>query len=118
MKAWKVYDINCVEGFETVVFAETRNKARNLALRTEACEYSSYIDIHANRMPELDCEYRGRWEMDWYDKDDRLALVKLGWGCDWDSFSEDECEKCCAKEYCDQYEYFIEVINEEREELK
>ena len=101
MKAWivKEKDKFC----STVVFAETRNKAKSLAKKTEACESVEYIDIEVRRLPIADSEYSGRIEMDWNDPDDRLFLVQ---NCDF--FCEEivpyECDKCSAKNYCMVYQ--------------
>ena len=54
--------------------------------------------------PKLDKYYRGRSVMDWYDDDDRVAIVKeLDFGCGEDGFDPDYCERCAAKDICSQY---------------
>lgn len=113
LKAYVVYDTAADECYETVVFAETRNEARTLALRTDACEYAEYKDIRAIRRPELDGCYRGKWEMDWDDPQDRIDLVKLaGFECSWEIDLLDlECDTCPAREWCDR-------ASEREEELK
>lgn len=101
MKAWKVWD-NWGEG-STVVFAETRGKAHALARSTDCCEDSEWNDIHVRRFPEMDKMWKpGKWEMDWYDPEDRTALVKCGWSCLEPEY--EDCEHCPAKEWCCQYE--------------
>ena len=99
MKAYSVRDKN--SDYSTVVFAESVNKAKVIALHTDACEGSYYTDIRAERIPDLDKYYRGKIEMDWYDDDDKIAMVKDGkFYC----FEDSECPNCPAKEYCDRCE--------------
>ena len=106
MKAWKVWDGKSNEDWTTVVFAETRSKAHKLAMSTDTCEYAEWIDVRLRRVPVLDDEYRGRWEMDWNIVEDRIALVKkANFICsyeidDWDC----HCELCPATAWCDRYE--------------
>lgn len=90
--------------FATVVFAETAGKARAIARNTAACEDLDFIDIRACRVPSLDLCYKGKPEMDWYDTEDLIAMVKLaGFECsrEWD---DPDCEPCPAKEWCGRYE--------------
>ena len=99
MKAYSVRDKN--SACATVVFAESSVKARFIAMNTDACEDVPYIDIRAKRMPMLDKYYRGKSEMDWYDDDDRIAMVKDGgFWC----FEISECPNCPAKQWCDRCE--------------
>lgn len=111
MKAWLVKEKG--ELCATVVFAETRGKARALARRTDACADASFCDIEVRRLPDLDKYYKdGKLEMDWYTPQDRIALVKEGdfacapWG-------GKECECCAAKEFCDTYKYEIAEMEDE-----
>lgn len=101
MKAWLVRnEIHCCA---TVVFAETRGKARALALHTDTCEDCDFIDIPVYRLPKADKYYKdGKWELDWFNSKDRVIFVKeLGFSCyDVDLIV---CENCSAKEYCDTY---------------
>ena len=103
MKAWLVRERG--EFLATVVFAETRGKARALAQHTEACEDVNFCDIEVQRMPQADKYYvDGKTEMYWFDAADRLALVKeCGFICDFDAFEDEWCEMCSAKEFCDLY---------------
>lgn len=107
MKAWVVRekDEYCAE----VVFAETRGKAKSLALRTEACEDANFTDIEVHREKSADKYYKeGKWHLDWLDSKDRIALVKdCGFSCIPDAFRLEDCEKCPAKEYCDRYKDHI-----------
>lgn len=106
LKAYVVRDKDYYRDFATVVFARNRNEARSLAMRTDACEDLSYIEIAAKRKPELDNSYRGRWEMDWDNTEDRIDLVRLGgFSCsdeivDWYL----DCENCSASKWCDRYQ--------------
>lgn len=103
MKAWLVRDKNefCAE----VVFAETRGKARALALSSECCENSRFTDIEAYRQPQADKYYKeGKWRLDWENPQDRIALVKdCGFYCDDEIFEFADCEACAAKQYCDRH---------------
>lgn len=106
MKAYIVRDEKCSEDYCTVVFAETRGKARRAAMSTDACEDGEFIDIRATRVPELDSYYRGEYEMNWYDDNDRIGMVRYaGMQCSYEmSDSECACEDCPAKEFCSRYE--------------
>ena len=102
MKAWLVGEKG--EPCATVVFAETRGKARALALYTECCEGADFCDIEANRQPQMDKYYTpGKTEMDWDIAKDRIALVKdCGFICDPDYWEWEDCETCPAKLFCDK----------------
>jgi hypothetical protein len=101
MKAWLVRekDKYCA----TVVFAETRGKARALAKYTDACGDCAFIDIEVRRVPQVDKYYKdGKTEFDWLNSKDRIILVKeLGFECE--EVDLNVCEDCSAKEYCDKY---------------
>ena len=103
MKAWLVKDKDEVSA--TVVFAETRGKARSMARATDACEDVDFCDIEVRRKPQMDKYYtEGKKEMDWYKSKDRIALVKdCGFVCDYDYWEQEDCDTCPAKEYCDRY---------------
>lgn len=104
MKAWIVR--NRRDGFySTVVFAETRGKAKSRALATDCCEDVPYCDLETRRAPQLDkCYKDGKTEMDWYDPKDRLTLVKeCGFMCDFETFQVEDCSACSAKAFCDRY---------------
>lgn len=107
MKAWLVRKKN--EFCATVVFAETRGKARALATHTECCEDAWFTDIEVHRQPQLDKYYvEGKKELDWLNSQDRIALVKDGgFVCDRDSWEIEDCEVCPAKEYCDRYQDYL-----------
>ncbi len=110
MKAWLVRVRD--ENWCTVVFAESRGKARAAALSTDCCEDADFTDIEARRLPIADSQYNGRTEMDWDDPKDRLFLVKeAGFYCEY--VEPYNCEKCSAKEYCDLYQDSLEELREE-----
>lgn len=106
MKAWLVKEKD--EFGATVVFAETRGKARSMAMATDACEDVDFCDIEVRRKPQLDKYYReGKKEMDWYDDKDRLALVKeCNFRCEY--MEVELCIDCPAKPYCGLYESMLE----------
>lgn len=108
MKAWLVREKD--EFCATVVFAETRGKARALAMQTETCEDVEFVNIEANRKPQMDKYYTdGKKEMDWFNSKDRIALVKdCGFVCDLDYLEREDCDNCPAKEYCDRYADLID----------
>ena len=108
MKAWRVSKKD--DCYSTIVFAETRGKAKSTALATDCCEYADFCDIEVRREKELDKYYReGKIEMDWENPTDRIALVKeCGFHCDPDYFDWEECSVCSAKEYCDYYQDRLE----------
>lgn len=108
MKAWLVREKD--EFAATVVFAETRSKAKTLALSTDACEDVDYIRIEATRLKEADKYYKeGKKELDWENPADRMVLVKeCGFTCDYDAFNAGDCANCSAKDYCDQYQDWLQ----------
>ena len=92
-KAWVDYG----EG-STIVFAETRNRAKVIAMGCDSCEDAPYTDIRVKRMKELDHLYKGNSEMNWYDDETRLLFVRdFGWACIEPSW---ECDSCNCKKYC------------------
>jgi len=101
MKAWKARDNEALENWETVVFAETASEAKMIAMSTDCCEEAQYIDIRVNRVKKLDECYRGEPEMDWYNDQDRLAMILAGWRCDETS---DDCENCIGRDECEHWE--------------
>lgn len=115
MKAWLVrekYELGA-----TVVFAETRGKAKALAQHTEACEDVHFLDIDVYRKPALDKYYvEGKKEMCWFNSEDRIALVKDGnFVCDPDYWEWEDCESCSAKDYCDKYKDRIREMEDSLE---
>ena len=108
MKAWLVREKD--EWGATVVFAETRGKARALAMHTDACEDAEFVNIEVTRKPQMDKYYtEGKREMDWFNSKDRIALVKdCGFFCDRDYWEQEDCDNCPAKEYCDMYKDMVD----------
>jgi len=107
MKAWHVLDDDSERG-NTVVFAETRGKAHQLAMHTDACEDSNWNDVRVLRMPSMDSHWEpGKWQMDWCLAKDRIALVKEGWHCIEPRFDTD-CPNCPAAEWCGPYQDYLE----------
>ena len=89
----------------TVVFAETRGKAKSLALHTEACENADFTRLEVRRIPSADKYYElGKYELDCFNAEDRIALVRdCGFTCDPDAHCWEECASCSAKEFCDDF---------------
>lgn len=102
VKAYRAYDEESCEPGCTIVFAEDRGKAKVAAMASDCCENAEYIDIRVRREPKADKLYKGAREIDWYDDETRLELVKnQGWKCLETSW---ECKTCVAKEFCSQWE--------------
>ena len=109
MKAW-IVDDPIEAASAAVVFAETRGQAKVLAQSTDACEDMAFTDIRAVRAQELDQFYRGKPEMDWFDPDDRKAMVQYGgFHCspEVDVYKE-KCEACPAHEWCGVFRNMME----------
>ena len=113
MKAWLVREKD--EFAATVVFAETRGKAKSLAMHTEVCEDVDFCNIDVYRRPNLDKYYsEGKKEMNWWNSKDRIALVKDGgFVCDPDYWDMEDCGYCSAKDYCDKYHDRIKEMEEQ-----
>ena len=88
----------------TVVFAESRGKAKSIAMSTKACEDVNFLNLEVYRLPNMDKYYKpDKSEMDWLDPEDRIALVKdAGFRCEYVEL--EECKQCPAREYCSEYE--------------
>ena len=98
MKAYKAWDDRNWECGSTVVFAENCKQAKKIAFQTETFEDSLWIDVRVRRFPQMDAHYRGLSETDWYNTQDRIALVSLGWSCV--EVFPSECLCCSAKKIC------------------
>lgn len=96
------------EDCSTVVFAESRGKAKSIAMSTEACEDVDFVNIQVHRLPHMEKYYKpGKTKMEWYDLEDRIALVKdAGFHCEYIELTE--CEQYPAREYCDKWEAYME----------
>lgn len=108
MKAWIVEEP--VEGYGTVVFAETKGKAKYYGIKCEEqlmdCEF---FDVRARRVPQLDKYARDGepYVMNFSNDKDRLIMVRdAGFRCLEPDY--DDCEKCIAKDYCDEYQDHLE----------
>ena len=86
MKAWIVREKN--EFCAAVVFAQTRGKAKVLAMQTDACDGADFMDIEVHRAKEADKYYQdGKTLLDWDNDADKIVLVKeCGFVCDIDFF--------------------------------
>lgn len=113
MKAWKVN--NKGESCSVVVFAPTRGIAKSVAMAEDVLIDPEYIFLEATRYPIADKRYNGSKEpycMSWEDPDDRLFLVKeCGWRCE--EFMLECCEECSAKDYCGEYQQWLDDNEEE-----
>ena len=109
MKAYKAWIDDDYQN-STVIFAENKQAAKVFAFNRSiiADSYPEYIDVRVRRIPVLDAEYRGHPEMDWDDSQDRLAMTKAGWTCHPDTFDPEYCGTCAGKEYCGEYEEYIQ----------
>lgn len=102
MKAYLAWDNKSVENYETIVFAENVKEAKKIAFTSDICEYADYIQVRVKRLPAADRLYKGHSEIDWWDDETRLALVKdFSWRCEDTSY---ECETCVARKYCEHWE--------------
>ena len=98
-----------IDPCSTIVFAETAGKARYIAKSYGMLgDDLEFRDIHVRRVPQLDKYYKGQHEMDWYNDEDRIAMVReAGFTCGEDMFDPDECGRCPAVEYCDVYKDYV-----------
>ena len=108
MKAWLVQDKWDCYGAE-IVFAETRGKARSLALATDCCSETNFLDVDVRRQPNADKYYKeGKWHLDWDNPKDRIALVKdCSFMCNREYLEREDCEVCPANEFCDDYQDYL-----------
>ena len=105
MKAYKISDLKGYCEYSTIVFAESRGKAKAIAITTDSFNDYDYTEISARRVPKLDKYYRGESEMDWYNTEDRIAMVKeAGFSCSLDYWEEEDCLECPAWQWCDRCE--------------
>lgn len=105
IKAWIARDIYGETG-STIVFAETRAKARYLALsKCEVFEDYKWTEIGVTRFQNYDQYYNGHPLVDWEDQEHRVRLVKdFGWYCWSAEYPNIECETCSAKEWCHHWQ--------------
>lgn len=106
MKAYKIYSRTEKYYFE-IVFANTPGQARSMGLTSDATEGCEFTDIGVRRVPSLDKCYKGKPRMEWYDDDDRIAMVRFeGYRCE---DGCDELEKCPAHEWCDTFKEIMDT---------
>ena len=118
MKAYIIHDRDYVAEYSLIVFAESRGKAISYALGTDEFPYGDYdfTQLSARRAKWADKYYHGSREMDWYNPEERLAMVRDGgYVCDDDSFDPDDCERCSAKDICEKYEDYMDECAEEQD---
>lgn len=110
MKAYQV----CTDWSDgsVVVFAETVDKAKSLATRTDLLCYEDYRELRAKRLHKIDRLYNGEGIVNWNeDEDIRLALIKeYGWHCIEPQLRD--CEVCSAEKYCEWSLLKGGVVNE------
>lgn len=115
MKAW-ICRNERYSDLATVIFAETRAAAHALAMFTDACSEAAWVDVSVKRIPELDDESRKQREMDWFDPEDRVALVRFGgFTCSYEMSDEDcPCDGCPATGYCSRYESMHDMDGDQK----
>lgn len=97
MKAYKAWDEKGYDSGSTIVFAENIREAKKIAMSTDACSEANFIDIRVKQVKDCDALYKGKSEIDWYDEDTRIVLVRdFGWSC----LEEYMCNECPAQQYC------------------
>lgn len=106
MKAWSVSDKNG-DGYNYIIYAETRGKAAQIALHYTDGAFDDYIftELRVLREPSLDNHYYGKAVLDWMEDKDRTLMVKYaGFKCgdEYDP-SDEECASCGGKDYCRRY---------------
>lgn len=102
MKAWIIQ--NNHEAYSEVVFAETRGKAKAIAMWTDTFSEDDFTSLEARRLKVADKYYKeGKLMLDWDNPQDRIVLVKeCSFYCE---YTEPYiCEACSAKEYCEVYQ--------------
>ena len=101
-KAWEC----CEEesGVCEVVFADTRGKAKSYFKDMETFDYYNFCKLRPYRVKKLDnLNHPDGYVMDWCKDEDRLPMVRdVDFSCV--EVDREECEGCCAKEWCSKYE--------------
>lgn len=100
-KAWSFYEEE--EGIIEVVFADTRTRARIYLNELDTFDNYRYIEISPRREKSLDyLDHPDGYVMSFAREEDRIAMVKnIGFYCTFPD--REECESCCAKEWCSEY---------------
>jgi len=97
MKAWVVTSESAE--VQMIVFAETRGRAKTLALKTDWLEDEDYADIRCKREPKLDAIAKEKGE---YIIDGSLEFhARIMRGLGWRAYDGriDRCEKCGLYEW-------------------
>ena len=105
-KAWECRDED--NYYVEVVFADTRGKAKSYFNDMEAFDNLEFCELRPRRVKSLDyLNYPDGYVMDFWKDEDRIAMVRhLGLWCD--DVHREDCEECCAKEWCSKYEEYKE----------
>lgn len=108
MKAYTAHDAHgCGSGY-TIVFAENAGRAKALATCSRSLEGADFIDIRVRREPKADKLYKGKPEINWWDDETRLVLVRdLGWQCE---EASEACTECVAREFCGEWEAYLDAM--------
>ena len=106
IKAWNVSDKNG-DGYNYIIYAETRGKAASIA--KDCCDGAfdnyTFTELRVLREPTLDEHYYGKTVLDWFDDKDRMLMVKYaGFECGYEyDPGPEECASCSGKLYCQRY---------------
>lgn len=99
------------DGYNYIVFAETRGKAAVVAKNHTEGAFDDYefTELRVLREPLLDQFYTGKNTLDWLDDADRTLMVQYaGFSCGYDYDPEpDECESCGGKPWCKRYKRML-----------
>ena len=100
MKAWRTYSRD--GEYATIVFAETAGKAKAIAVKLDWFDKCvDFTEIRVRRDKEADAYYRGAFEMDWDNDNDRKLLIKRCYA--WEMEDDWECDECFWKNECEHY---------------
>ena len=74
----------------------------------EAFDNLEFCELRPRRVKSLDyLNYPDGYVMDFWKDEDRIAMVRnLGLWCD--DVHREDCEECCAKEWCSKYAEYEE----------
>ena len=101
-KAWGCYEEeSCI--FE-VVFADTRGKAKSYFKAMDTFDNYRFCELKPYRLKKLDyLNHPDGYVMDFCKDEDILPMVRdCGFYCI--EVDREDCEICCAKEWCSKYE--------------
>lgn len=99
----KAYIYQNYEGYAEVLFAENASKAKLYFMSSSVYDEEPYIDIRVRRVPKLDyLELPAGTSLEWNNPEHRIAMVQhLGLYCI--DVDIEDCEACCANNFCDTY---------------